>query len=107
MTFSLDGWNIGNADAVEWSPWGSGGNARAKILTDGDGHYIALVEANPGYAGDPHEHAHAEFLYVLSGTLQSQGVAIGPGGAYVAEPGSVHEEFTTTEGATYLSIFKL
>jgi quercetin dioxygenase-like cupin family protein len=107
MTFSLEGWNIGGADAVEWSPWGSRGDARAKILANGDGYYVALVEADPGYAGDPHEHAHAEFLYVLRGVLHSQGVTIGPGGAYVAEPGSVHEEFATAEGATYLSIFKL
>jgi quercetin dioxygenase-like cupin family protein len=107
MTFSLDGWNIGNADGVEWSPWGSGGNARAKILTNGDGYYVALVEAEPGYSGDAHEHGYAEFLYVVSGTLQSQGVTIGAGSAYVAEPGSVHDQFTTAEGATYLSIFKL
>jgi len=107
MTFSLDGWNIADANAVDWSPWGSGGNARAKILTNGDGYYVALVEAEPGYVGDPHEHAHTEFLYVLSGELQSQGVTIGVGGAYVAEAGSTHEQFTTAEGATYLSTFKL
>ena len=31
----------------------------------------------------------------------------GPGDAYVAAAGSVHTDFTTEGGATYLSIFKL
>ena len=46
-------------------------------------------------------------LYVLAGTLRTQGVAMGPGDAYVAAAGSVHTDFTTESGATYLSIFKL
>ena len=66
MSFSLDGWNIGHADDIEWSPWGSGNDARAKILTNGDGYYVALVEADAGYHGDAHEHEHTEFLYVDS-----------------------------------------
>ena len=44
MTLSLNGWNIGDADAVEWTPWGSGGNARAKILTNGDGYYLSIFK---------------------------------------------------------------
>jgi quercetin dioxygenase-like cupin family protein len=105
--FSLEGWSIGDAEQIEWGPWGSGGNARAKILTNGDGYYVALVEAEPGYRGDAHEHAHTEFLYVLSGTVQSQGEVLHTGSAYVAAAGSRHDEFATADGATYLSIFKL
>ena len=107
MTFSMAGWSLGRFDAVEWSPWGSGGNARAKVLADGDGYYVALVEAEPGYAGDPHEHAHTEFLYVVDGSLRTQGERLGPGDAYVAAAGSVHEQFDAPDGATYLSIFRL
>ena len=32
MTLSMDGWNPGRFDDAEWSAWGSGGNARAKVL---------------------------------------------------------------------------
>jgi quercetin dioxygenase-like cupin family protein len=106
-SFSLDGWSIGRFDDVEWSPWGSGGNARAKILADGDGYFLALVEAEPGYTGDAHEHAHAEFLYVLDGSLRTQGETLTAGSAYVAAAGSTHEQFDAPGGATYLSIFKL
>jgi quercetin dioxygenase-like cupin family protein len=107
VAISLDGWDIGRFDAVEWSPWGSGGNARAKVLANGDGHYVALVEAEPGYTGDPHVHEHAEFLFVVEGTLRNQGREMTKGDAYVAAPGSSHDDFGTDTGATYLSIFKL
>ena len=40
---SLDGWDIGKFDDIDWVPWGSGGNARAKILATGDGYILALV----------------------------------------------------------------
>jgi len=107
MSFSLDGWSIGRFDDVEWSPWGSSGNARAKLLANGDGYFAALVEAEPGYVGDPHEHEHTEFLFVFEGSLRAQGETMSRGDAYVAAAGSTHEQFDTPDGATYLSIFKL
>ncbi len=107
MTFSTDGWSIGRFADVEWGPWGSGGNARAKLLASGDGYYVALVEAEPGYVGDAHEHAHTEFLFVVEGSLVTQGETLTQGDAYVAAIGSVHEEFAAPDGATYLSTFKL
>ena len=107
MDISLDGWDIGRFDEQDWSPWGSGGNARAKVLASGDGYFLALVEAEPGYAGDPHVHQHPEFLYVIDGTLRNQGTQMDKGDAYVASPGSTHADFATESGATYVSIFKL
>ena len=107
MSFSMDGWSIGRFDDVEWSPWGSGGGARAKVLANGDGYFVALVEAEPGYRGDPHEHAYTEFLFVVDGTLLTQGHTMSKGDAYVAAAGSVHEQFESPDGATYLSTFKL
>ena len=103
----MDGWSIGRFDDVEWSPWGSSGNARAKVLANGDGYFVALVEADPGYVGDPHEHAHTEFLFMVDGSLLTQGERMTKGDAYVAAGGSVHEQFEAPDGATYLSTFKL
>ena len=65
------------------------------------------VEADAGYEGDPHEHEHAEFLYVLSGRVRTQGREMQAGDAYVAAAGSTHSDFATPDGATYLSIFRL
>jgi quercetin dioxygenase-like cupin family protein len=107
MSASPDGWDIGSFEQIDWVPWGAGGNARAKVLGSADGYYMALVEAEPGYRGDPHEHSHAEFLYVVSGRLHSEGREMVAGDGYAAAPGSAHREFGTDAGATYLSIFRL
>jgi len=107
MTISLAGWDIGVFDEIDWVPWGNGGNARAKILATGDGYYLAYVEAEPGYKGDPHTHAHTEFSFVVDGTVRNQGQVMTKGDAYVAATGSTHDTFETETGATYLSIFKL
>jgi uncharacterized protein len=107
MEVSLDGWDIERFDDAEWVPWGSGGKARAKVLGAADGYTLALVEAQPGYRGDPHEHAYTEFLYVIDGTLRNQGKDMGRGDGYAAATGSSHADFETTTGATYLSIFKI
>src|SRR2546421_243475 len=100
MDISLDGWDIGRFEKIEWSPWGSGGKARAKVLANGDGFYLAFVEAEPGYAGDPHVHAATEFLYVIDGVLRNQGEEMVKGDAYVAAAGSSHADFQTESGAT-------
>ncbi len=107
MDISLDGWDIGSFAAVDWVPWGSGDKARAKIVATGDGYMVAYVEAEPGYAGDAHEHSHTEFNFVIEGELRNQGRRMAKGDAYVAASGSTHADFATDTGATYLSIFKL
>jgi quercetin dioxygenase-like cupin family protein len=104
---SLDGWDIGHADELDWIPWGSRGDARAKILGSADGYVVALVQAEPGYKGDPHEHAYAEFNYVVDGTVRNQGQQMIQGDGYAAASGSTHTDFETESGATYITIFKL
>ena len=107
MEHALDGWDIGHAEDKEWAPWGQTGDAKAKVLATGDGYYVVLVRADPGYTGEAHEHDHTEFSYVLDGEYRTQGQTMQTGDAYVAARGSVHTDFTTEAGATYLSIFKL
>lgn len=105
---SLAGWDIVRNDEADWMPWtGSAGEARAKILGSADGYTVTLVEAQPGYAGTPHEHTHAEFEYVIDGTLQTQGREMSAGDGYAAAAGSTHTVFATDTGATYLVIFKI
>jgi len=106
-TMSLDGWDIRRAADAEWVAWGERGDARAKVLGSADGYLVALVEAEAGYTGTPHEHAHAEFLYVLAGRLRNQGRSMEAGDAYAAAAGSVHTDFEAEQPSTYLSIFKL
>ena len=106
MELSSDGWDIRSFDEVDWEPWGSGGNARAKVLGTADGFFLTLVEAEAGYRSDPHVHTNPEFLYVVDGTLRNQGQPLVRGDGYAAAPGSSHTDFATDSGATYISIFK-
>jgi quercetin dioxygenase-like cupin family protein len=103
----LDGWDITRGADAPWVPWGGAGAARAKVLGTGDGYVLALVEADAGYTGTPHEHTNTEFLYVLEGRIRNQGRAMGAGDAYVASIGSHHTGFEAEVPSTYLSIFKI
>ncbi len=107
MEMSLEGWNIAKGAAADWVPWGSASKARAKVLGSADGFFVAVVEASPGYRGDPHVHDHPEFLYVLDGAVRTQGQMLERGDGYAAAAGSRHDDFGSDTGATYLSIFKL
>ena len=108
MNFTLEGWDIEKFDDVDWVPWGSKGDARAKVLGSGDGYVLSLVEAPEGYRGAPHVHANTEFLFVVDGTLRNQGQAMNAHDGYVAAVGSSHDDFEVGPGgATYLSIFRI
>ena len=107
MRHSLDGWEIAASADIDWLPWGSGDDARAKVLGTADGFVVALVQADAGYAGDPHVHEYPEFFYLIDGKVRNQGHDLVAGDGYAAAPGSSHTEFATDSGATYISIFKL
>ena len=107
MQHSLNGWDIGRFDNIDWIPWDTGDKARAKVLGIADGFHVALIEAGAGYRGGPHEHDFPEFLYVVDGALRTQGQEMTAGDAYAASPGSTHTDFAVDTGATYLLIFKL
>ena len=93
MNHSLDGWDVGRHTQRDWTPWGgSTGDARAKVLAVADDYFLTLVEAQPGYSGDAHEHAYPEFLYVLDGQLRTQGVELHAGDGYAAATGSERPE---------------
>jgi len=107
MDISLEGWDIQAAESVEWVPWGTKGNARAKILGSADGYMVACVQADPGYEGDPHVHGHPEFFFLVEGTVRNQGREMVAGDGYAAGTNSSHTDFATDTGATYIVIFKI
>src|SRR5687768_7641891 len=108
MQHSLAGWSVERFNQVGWVPWGgSGPNARAKVLGNSDGYFLTLIEAEAGYRGDPHEHTYPEFLYVIDGSVRTQGQTMTRGDGYAAAAGSSHTDFATDSGATYVLLFKL
>jgi hypothetical protein len=104
---SLDGWDMQHDAGTEWMPWGEGGKARAKVLGSADGYVVALIEAEPGYVGTPHEHAHAEFFHLVDGEVRNQGTTMTAGDGYAAAAGSTHTDFEVLAAARYINIFKL
>jgi quercetin dioxygenase-like cupin family protein len=106
-TPSLYNWDIGHAADLDWIPWGSEGNAKAKVLAEGGGYQVVLVQAEAGYSSGAHDHAHPEFFYLLDGVVRNQGQMMNAGDAYVADAGSVHTDFRTQVPSTYVSIFRL
>ena len=107
MEISLDGWDIQAAATADWVPWGSRGDAKAKILGSADGYLVAYVQADPGYRGDPPEHGHTEFFHLIDGTVRNQGRQLTAGDGYAAAAGSTHADFATDTGATYIIIFRV
>jgi hypothetical protein len=107
MDISLEGWDIRTAGSADWMPWGSHGNARAKILGSADGYMVTYVQADAGYEGDPHVHAHAEFFYLVEGSIRNQGLEMTAGDGYAAAATSTHADFATDTGAAYIVIFKI
>ena len=77
------------------------------MLGNSDGYFLTLIEAEAGYRGDPHEHAYPEFLYVIDGSVRTQGQTMKRGDGYAAAAGSSHTDFATDSGATYVLLFKL
>jgi hypothetical protein len=96
-----------NSDGdVEWMPWSERGE-RAKVLGAADGYVVALVEAEAGYHGTPHEHHHAQFFHLVDGRVTNQGRVMTAGDGYAAAGGSRHDDFRVDAPARYVSIFKI
>ena len=105
--FSLEGWDITRTGDAEWIPWGDGDRARAKVLGRADGYLVVLVDAQAGYRGTPHQHAHAEFLYLIDGCVRNQGQELAAGAGYAAAAGSTHDDFEALAPSTYISVFRV
>ena len=72
-----------------------------------EGFVMLLVKLAPGTWAKPHTHETMEFLYVLEGTVRSNGVDMNAGHGFGSAKGAVHTEFVASdEGATLLTLVK-
>jgi hypothetical protein len=106
-TQSLYNRDVGHGPDIDWIPWGTQSNARAKVLAEIDGYTVALVEAEAGYQTSAHDLAFPEFFYLLDGVVRNQGLVMNAGDAYAAGVGSVHTDFEAQTPASYISVFRL
>lgn len=90
------------------APWIQGPlpGVRFKLLSAApdQGHVILEVELGPGAVYPEHEHIGPEDMYVLTGDLQTEGMMLGPGDSFHAEPGTSHDGLRSVEGCTALLI---
>ena len=79
---------------------------RTKLLSSGPqpGNVTMLLAFDPGVRIPDHHHAGSEEIYMLTGTLCTGGVTLGPGDYYRAELGSQHEDVYSVDGCTALLI---
>jgi hypothetical protein len=103
----LHNWDIRHAPDLDWIPWGTRTNARARVLAEADGYTVALIQAEAGDQSLAHDHAFPEFFYLLDGAVRNQGLVMNAGDAYAAGVGSIHIDFETQTPASYISIFRL
>lgn len=65
---------------------------------DALGRWTILVDAEPGAAFPPHEHAQDEEIFMISGDLSIGDVELGPGDFHFSPRGSRHPENRTRAG---------
>lgn len=104
---SHSGWEVGRSADANWLPWGADGLAEAHFMTAANDTHMVHIRANAGYQGDPHDHAIAEFTYVLSGRVVTNGIELGPGDGVAAECGTRHESFKALTDTEYIVVFSL
>lgn len=103
MEHSTEGWTFADSSALDWKEMGPG--VAMKSLGAADGRMLAMFRFDPGYVGGTHDHADAEFTYVLDGSIVSNGVLMEAGHSYSARAGTTHDEFRTDTGCTLVSVF--
>lgn len=68
------------------------------------GYETLMVEFAPGTRYPAHPHDSSEQLLIVSGSLQTEGVVLGPGDFIHGEPGSQHQELYSHGGCRALLI---
>lgn len=90
------------------APWLPGPipGTRFKILSAGPRQTYAmlLLELAPGTVYPEHDHDAVEELHVLTGDLETEGRALGPGDHLHAEPGSHHHALRSVGGCTAILV---
>jgi anti-sigma factor ChrR (cupin superfamily) len=99
------GFSVVRADGAEWMPHPVPG-IRMKVLALNTrrGYATLLLDVAPGTRFPPHHHGGAEECYVISGTLFSGMLRLGPGDFIHADGGTDHEELWTAEGCRVILV---
>jgi anti-sigma factor ChrR (cupin superfamily) len=98
----LPQWHFGDANNMEWQVLETG--QMLKFIATAKGTGLILSKVPPGCKGPVHVHEGLEYLYVIEGSVVSNGKRLAAGCGFIAEPGTLHEEFTSSTGATFVVV---
>lgn len=104
MTAINEEWQFANTNEMEWQK--AGDNSLFKLIGFVDGLVFSLSDVPAGHRGVPHHHTHAEFVYVMEGSIIANGVLMEAGHGYAAPKGTDHTEFVSEFGCKFISVFK-
>jgi len=103
------GWHFADTTAVDWQEVANelfNLPVRYKVAGAAEGFVMLLMKLPPGISSPAHTHETMEFLYVLEGSVRSNGVEMNPGHGCGSATGATHSEFTSDHGATVLVLVK-
>ena len=101
---SIKKWHFANTNEMDWQVLENG--QMIKFIGTAEGTGFILSKVPPGCIGPPHYHEGLEYLYVIDGSVVSNGVLLEAGHGYIAESGTEHHEFYSEAGATFIVVFK-
>jgi hypothetical protein len=96
-------WHITDTNSIGWETFEHG--QMYKFIGKAKGTGFILSKMPPGCKGPVHKHDELEYLYVIEGSVYSNGRLLEAGYGFIAEPGTVHEEFYSPSGATFVVAF--
>lgn len=77
---------------------------KLKICTAPNGISFVLSELTPDVESIYHVHEGFECIYILEGSVISNGETFVAGQGFIAQKGSIHEEFRTETGAKFIVV---
>jgi hypothetical protein len=96
-------WHIANTNSMDWQTVEGGQMIKFIGTAKGTGFILSKVPA--GFKGPVHRHDGLEYLYVIEGSAISNGTLLKAGCGFIAEPGTLHSEFSSPSGATFVVVF--
>lgn len=96
-------WVFTDTTTVDWETVYTG--QQIKRIGELEGTGMILSRVPPGFVGPPHVHDGLEYLYVIDGSVVSNGRTLTAGSAYIAGSGTDHPEFRSPNGATFVVVF--
>lgn len=96
-------WHYADTNSMNWQIVNDSQKLKFIGTTQGTGFILSEVPA--GFEGPAHDHDGFEYMFVVEGSVISNGKLLEAGHGYIAEPGTRHEQFFSPDGAKFIVVF--